>query len=387
MKSNSQDIFICYSRYDYDIARCCNRILSEIGVSSFLDADSLMAGSNFQETIQQQIVNCKIILFIVSESAKKSVWAIKEAQFAQRLGKTIIPIIVEETKLDARYELEFGQINYIIWNPKDISSFKDVLIKAVKFHLDKYYHDNETPAQREIDIDREIKILDEYQPKEIDYNVFISYRREGGRDIARSIKLSLELIGFNKIFFDYNSIRDGMFNTQIMDAIYSCNDFLLLLSPHSMDNCGEKGDWVAREIRTANKYGKKIIPIALESEFEWPSSTPSDLFDLRYIQRHNLLMNEDFDYSVEKLSKRFISKPSYSTNDLLQFCYKVRTNRDCKLYIDGTEKGVLEAGVLQKFALKNPGEYLVELFDIKTDEKLAQKVINLEKDKVDLIEF
>lgn len=387
MKSNSQDIFICYSRYDHDIARCCNRVMLEMGVSSFLDFDSLVAGSNFQETIQQQIVNCKMILFVVSENAMKSVWTIKEVQFAQKLGKTIIPIVVEGTKLDARYELEFGQINYIVWNPEDISSFKVILIKAVRFHLDKYYRDNVTPTQREIDIDKEIKILDEYQPKEIDYNVFISYRREGGRDIARSIKLSLELIGYNKIFFDYNSIRDGMFNTQIMDAIYSCNDFLLLLSPHSMDNCGEKGDWVAREIRTANKYGRKIIPISLESEIEWPSSMPSDLFELRYIQRHNLLMNEDFDYSIEKLSKRLISKPNYPTNNLLQLCYKVRTNRDCKLYIDGVEKGVLEAGVLQKFSFKNSGEYLVEFFDIETDDKLAQKVITLEKDKVDLFEF
>ena len=98
-------------------------------------------------------------------------------------------------------------------------------------------------------------------------------------------------------------------------------------------------------------------------------------------------MNEDFDYSIEKLSKRLISKPSHSTNNLLQFCYKVRASRDCKLYIDGSEKGVLEAGVLHKFAFKNPGEYLVEFFDINTDERLAQKVINIEKDKVDLIEF
>lgn len=352
MKSHSQDIFICYSRHDSDIARYCNNILLEMGVSTFFDVDSLIAGSNFLETIQQRIVNCKMVLFIVTEGVMKSEWSFKEVQFAQRLGKTIIPIVVEGTKLDARYELEFGQINYIVWNPKDASSFGDVLVKAVKFHLDKYNRDNVTPVQRELDIDREIKILDEYQPKEIDYNVFISYRREGGRDIARSIKQRLELIGYNKIFFDYSSIRDGMFNTQIMDAIYSCNDFLLLLSPHSMDNCCEKGDWVAREIRTAIKYGRKIVPIALESEFEWPPSIPSDLSELQYIQGHNLLLNEDFDYSIEKLSKRFISKPSHTTSDLLQFCYKVRVSRDCKLYIDGVEKGVLEAGVLKNFTLK-----------------------------------
>ena len=43
--------------------------------------------------------------------------------------------------------------------------------------------------------------------------------------------------------------------------------------------------------------------------------------------------------------------------------------------------------MLQKFAFNNPGEYLVEFFDINTDERLAQKIIDLEKDKVNLIKL
>ena len=332
-------------------------------------------------------MNCKIILFIISENAVNSIWTAKEIKYAQQIGKTIIPVLVENTRLGGRLEFLIGNIEYIEWKYDDTASFKKELVRAVQHHMEKLHVDNEIQVHREIDLDTEIRILDEYQPQKIDFDVFISYRREGGRDIARSIKYRLEMMGFNKVFFDYNSIRDGMFNTQIMDAIYSCNDFLLLLTPNSMDKCGEKGDWVAREIRTAKKYERKIIPIALENDFVWPTSLPSDLFDIRYIQMHNLLMNEDFDYSIEKLSKRFKSIPSSPSNYHSELYYKIRTNKDCKLFIDGKEYCILESGLVKKIPMKNRGEYLIELFNLDMSERLIQKIVSIEQDKVDLVEL
>lgn len=385
--NNSQDVFICYSRKDNNIAHYCSQLLKEINVSAFMDVDSLVAGSVFAETIQRQIVNCKIIVFIISENTMNSEWTIKEIDFARQIGKTIIPVLVENTRLEGRLMLLVGDIEYIEWRHDNTASFKKELVGAVQHHIEKMHVASEIHVQREIDLDTEIRILDEYQPKRIDYDVFVSYRREGGRDIARSIKYRLEMMGFNKVFFDYNSIRDGMFNTQIMDAIYSCNDFLLLLTPNSMNKCGEKGDWVAREIRTAKKYERKIIPIALENDFEWPISMPSDLFDVKYIQRHNLLMNEDFDYSIEKLSKRLKSVPSSPNNFQSELYYKIRVNKNCKLFIDGKEYCILESGMVKKIPMKNRGEYLIELFNLEISERLIQKIVSIEQDKVDIVEL
>ena len=385
--NNSQDTFICYSRRDYSIAQYCNKILQEMNVSTFMDVDSLVAGFDFAQTIQKQIVNCKILLFVISESSINSKWTVHEIKFAQQIGKTIIPILVENTRLDSKWMSLVGNIQYIEWRNDDTESFRKEFVRAIQYHIEKSHVDNEIHIQREIDLDTEIRILYEYQPQKIYFDIFISYRREGGRDIARSIKYRLEMMGYNKVFFDYYSIRDGMFNTQIMDAIYSCNDFLLLLSPKSMDKCCDKGDWVAREIRTAKKYGRKIIPISLESDFVWPTSMPSDLFDIRYIQLHNLLMNEDFDYSIEKLAKRFKSIPSGSYNFQAEFYYKIRVNKDCKLFIDGEEKCILETGVVKKIALENRGEYLIELFNLDLSENLIQKIVPMEQDKVDIVEL
>ena len=50
-------------------------------------------------------------------------------------------------------------------------------------------------------------------------NIFISYRREDGRELARTLYLALGKLGYQNIFFDYNSMRGGTFNTQIDVAI------------------------------------------------------------------------------------------------------------------------------------------------------------------------
>lgn len=68
----------------------------------------------------------------------------------------------------------------------------------------------------------DLKCLDEYIPKLVNFDVFVSYRRVDGRDHARNIQLGLQQRGSSlNVFFDYESIREGKFNLQIIDAIYS----------------------------------------------------------------------------------------------------------------------------------------------------------------------
>ena len=42
------------------------------------------------------------------------------------------------------------------------------------------------------------------------YDVFITYRREGGKQYARNLQLMLQLRGFS-VFFDYDELTDGPF--------------------------------------------------------------------------------------------------------------------------------------------------------------------------------
>lgn len=56
------------------------------------------------------------------------------------------------------------------------------------------------------------------------YDIFISYRREGGRELARSLKSELERRGY-RVFLDFDELNDGIFDRRIMEAIDAAPDF------------------------------------------------------------------------------------------------------------------------------------------------------------------
>ncbi|MBR1373752.1 toll/interleukin-1 receptor domain-containing protein, partial [bacterium] len=58
------------------------------------------------------------------------------------------------------------------------------------------------------------------------YQIFISYRRVGGEDLARLLDYKLTDRGF-KVFFDVESLRSGAFNTALFEKIAECTDVLV----------------------------------------------------------------------------------------------------------------------------------------------------------------
>lgn len=95
------------------------------------------------------------------------------------------------------------------------------------------------------------------------YDIFISYRRKGaGAGVAGELQSKLENLGF-KVFLDVDKIGSGEFPDQIKHAIEECKDFLLVLSPGTLDRCVDEEDWVRREILMAQEFGKNIIGVGL----------------------------------------------------------------------------------------------------------------------------
>ena len=209
----------------------------------------------------------------------------------------------------------------------------------------------------------------------------------------------LKIMGYPKVFFDFNSLRDGVFNTQIIDAIYSCNDFILLISPLALKNCSREGDWVAKEIRLALKYNKKIIPVVIEDTFNgWPEDFPKDLSPIKEIHLHKLLMDEYFEDSINKLTARLITTASANKPDISELqdnintgpskidtvFYKIKVDKKCRLFIDDEEIQILEASKLAKIPLSK-GEYLCKVVDYNNENIFKESVVALNYDKVDLI--
>lgn len=138
------------------------------------------------------------------------------------------------------------------------------------------------------------------------YDIFISYRRDGGEYTAKILRDRLEELGYN-VFFDVESLRSGDFNTKLYSVIDQCKDFLLILSPNALDRCVNQDDWVRREIEYALQQEKNIIPVMLRG-FSFPDVLPEPLALIRY--KNGLEANTQFfDAFVKKLDKFLISKP------------------------------------------------------------------------------
>lgn len=73
-------------------------------------------------------------------------------------------------------------------------------------------------------------------------SVFISYRRDGGKPVAESIYQSL--CDEYNIFLDTESLKNGYFDSAIIERIENCSDFIVIITETVFDRCTEPNDWI-----------------------------------------------------------------------------------------------------------------------------------------------
>ena len=138
------------------------------------------------------------------------------------------------------------------------------------------------------------------------YDIFISYRRDGGFEMAKLVCDNLSKRGF-KVFLDVEALRSGSFNTQLYEIIDCATDFILILSPGSLERCANEGDWVREEFLRAKQQNKNIVPVILRG-FSFPAPMPSGLEGLQFYNGINP-SPEYFDAAMNNLAKFLKSTP------------------------------------------------------------------------------
>lgn len=142
------------------------------------------------------------------------------------------------------------------------------------------------------------------------YDIFISYRREGGEALACFLYEKLKNTGCN-VFYDVSSLRQGKYDEKLLEVIKECKDIIVILSPDSLKRCCEsENDWVRKEISTGLLYRKNIVPVRMRS-FEWPAELPEDIKIFRKINYVTVDM-EYFDASYDKIRSMLTTPQSMS---------------------------------------------------------------------------
>jgi len=135
--------------------------------------------------------------------------------------------------------------------------------------------------------------------------IFISYRREGGADLARVVRAELEKRGYDT-FLDVEDLNEaGPFPDKLKTEISAAENVVVILSAGCLDRCiaatGDPSeDWFRQESALAMRLGKRVVPV-IARDFQWPSAPlPEDIQELLHCQA--LTPSHDyFDASMDRL--------------------------------------------------------------------------------------
>ena len=129
-------------------------------------------------------------------------------------------------------------------------------------------------------------------------DIFISYRRDGGYAMARLLYECFKNAGIS-VFLDLEELRAGPFSDKLYEAIDSCENFVLVLPPNSLDRCVHQNDWLRLEIEHAIRQKKNIIPVMMDG-FTFPEDLPLSLQVLPFFNGVQS-SREYFDATIKKL--------------------------------------------------------------------------------------
>lgn len=143
------------------------------------------------------------------------------------------------------------------------------------------------------------------------YDIFLSYRREGGFETAKHLYDLLIRDGY-RVSFDIDTLQSGDFDRQLYSRIDECKDFIIVLDANAFKRTldptfPENNDWMRNELAYALQRNKNIVPVML-SGFTFPRNLPSDISDITK-KNAPVYTKEYFENFYKKLKTFLVSKP------------------------------------------------------------------------------
>ena len=174
------------------------------------------------------------------------------------------------------------------------------------------------------------------------YDIFISYRRDGGDTLAQLIYDRLTDRGYS-VFLDIESLRSGKFNEKLFSVIDECRDVVVILPPGSLERCRNEGDWLFLELTHALQERKNIIPVMMKG-FEWPDDMPEGLEELPDF--NGIQDSKDyFDAVIDKMTTLLQSRPVLF-GAVRKKLHKKKPHFDIRTKIKRRKKLLIGLGVL-----------------------------------------
>ena len=141
--------------------------------------------------------------------------------------------------------------------------------------------------------------------KESKYDIFISYRRQGGAVKAELVKDELIKRGFreSRIFLDTRSLTSGNYLETILSAVKESDNFVVVITKGCFEQLPTDSTWV-REIEYAIELHKNVVPLYFDGITGIkPDEIPSCIQKLAF-ENAVLYVHPYADASFDRLASR-----------------------------------------------------------------------------------
>lgn len=131
------DIFLSYSREDFEYGDVLSERFSSNGFTVFFDRKDLQGGQDFANIISSAIDSCNVVLYLYSQNSEQSRWVQNEINYAVSLNKQIIVLNIgaqlNETLFSRQAELSKCEIiNVKDFSEEELERVVETVLSSLK---------------------------------------------------------------------------------------------------------------------------------------------------------------------------------------------------------------------------------------------------------------
>lgn len=135
---NKYDVFVNYSRLDKQKTDIVCQYLKKSGISYWIDDESIHHGNNFKVEIIEAIQSSKVLIFVSSVNSNKSPNTVKEVSIAEKYGKVVIPIRIDNSAYDKSLEYDLCNRDWMNFQEDvDYDASAKKLYENLRFYIDR----------------------------------------------------------------------------------------------------------------------------------------------------------------------------------------------------------------------------------------------------------
>jgi hypothetical protein len=119
---SSVPVFVSHSSEDKHAARAVAGYLRRAGWAVWIDEAGISGGKDWRGELVRALERTWVVVLLVSLTSMRSKWVVREVQAADRLGKTIIPVVIDDAPYPDALRLVLGgvqKVDLTQWNDHD----------------------------------------------------------------------------------------------------------------------------------------------------------------------------------------------------------------------------------------------------------------------------